>query len=212
MGVRFSSAELMLIHEGKRHLRDLEWVKIGPLSYDNGAYAWRNSKKETLTIGAYCSIAEGVQFLCSAGRHNMETVTTYSVITGLFNKDEIIKLGDISLPREEWDEVMSLSKGSITVGNDVWIGYRATILSGVTLGDGSVVYAGSVVTKDVPPYAVVAGVPAKIIKYRFDEDTISKLEQIEWWNWSIDVIKSRVEDFLLPGPQFVSKYLEANDN
>jgi serine acetyltransferase len=74
-------------------------------------------------------------------------------------------------------------KGDITIENDVWIGAKATVMSGIKIGNGAVVAAGSVVTKDVPPYAIVAGNPAKIVKYRFDESQIEKLLQISWWNW-----------------------------
>ena len=83
------------------------------------------------------------------------------------------------------------SKGDIVIGNDVWIGYQSCILSGVTIGNGAIIGAKSVVTKDVPPYAIVAGNPAKFIRYRFPQETIDKLENLAWWDWDISVIKER---------------------
>ncbi|MGV2442242.1 CatB-related O-acetyltransferase, partial [Bacillus atrophaeus] len=77
----------------------------------------------------------------------------------------------------------------IVVGNDVWIGYQSCILSGVTIGNGAIIGAKSVVTKDVPPYSIVAGNPAKFIRYRFPQEIIDKLENLAWWDWDISVIK-----------------------
>jgi len=95
-------------------------------------------------------------------------------------------------------------KGDIVIGNDVWIGYGVTILSGVTIGDGAIVAANSCVVKDVPPYSIVGGVPAKVIKYRFDDETIGKLLKIRWWDWDEQKIRDSVKD--MPNPKlFVEK-------
>ena len=88
---------------------------------------------------------------------------------------------------DAWD-----NKGDIVVGNDVWIGYEAVILSGVTIGDGAIIGARAVVTKDVPPYTIVAGVPARPIRKRFDEETIARLEQLRWWDWPEDEIRRHI--------------------
>lgn len=80
-----------------------------------------------------------------------------------------------------------------TIGNDVWIGWGVLIKGGVTIGNGAVIGARSVVTKDVPPYAVVAGVPAKVIKYRFEQEKIDLLQQLQWWNWDIDRIYENLD-------------------
>ena len=96
-------------------------------------------------------------------------------------------------------------KGDIIIGNDVWVAFGATILSGVKIGDGAVVAAGSVVTKDIPPYAIVGGVPAKVIKYRFDDEIIKSLQDIKWWDWDQETIKKRVGDFTEP-EVFIQKY------
>ena len=83
-----------------------------------------------------------------------------------------------------WD-----NKGDIIIGNDVWIGYEAVIMAGVHIGDGSVIAARAVVTKDVPPYTIVGGTPARKIRMRFEEETIAKLQQIQWWNWPVEKIR-----------------------
>ncbi len=89
---------------------------------------------------------------------------------------------------DAWD-----NKGDIVIGNDVWIGYEAVILSGVTIGDGAIIGTRAVVTKDVPSYTIVGGVPAKPIRKRFDEETIQKLEEIRWWDWEEERIKKNIQ-------------------
>ena len=96
------------------------------------------------------------------------------------------------------------TKGDIIIGNDVWIGYRAAIMPGVTIGDGAIIGACSVVTRDVPPYSIVGGNPARIIRKRFDEQTIAQLQQLAWWDWPVDKISrycalltGNVADFLI---------------
>lgn len=120
-----------------------------------------------LMIGNYCSIAHNVSFLINLD-HNYSYVSTYPI-------DKI---------SSSWKhECFELNKGQIIIGNDVWIGRNATILDGVCIGNGAIVAANSVVTKNVPPYAIVAGNPAKIVKYRFSEEIIHKLNTIKWWYW-----------------------------
>ena len=127
---------------------------------------------DKLTIGKFCSIACGAKFLMNSANHAMASLSTY--VFPIFY--------------EEWDHGMKVTeawdnRGDITVGNDVWIGYEAVILSGVTIGDGAIVAARSVVTKDVPPYTIVGGVPAKPIRRRFDRETIDALLELRWWDW-----------------------------
>ncbi|MFV8335304.1 CatB-related O-acetyltransferase [Flavobacterium sp. RSP29] len=137
-------------------------------------YDW--SQKTSLTIGNYCSIGGNVSILLG-GEHQTDWVTTYP-FSGL-NKDMITVKND------------NKSKGDVLIGSDVWIGNNVTILSGVTIGNGVVIGAGSIVTKNIPDYAIVGGNPAKIIRYRFDSEKINKLKEIAWWDWDIEEIKNK---------------------
>lgn len=149
-------------------------ITVGRLTYGNPLFMlWTND--DSVSIGSFCSIAERVVFV-AGGEHNQNWATTYPLR---------IAFGD-ELSSKDGHQA---SKGAIIIGHDVWIGFGATILSGVKIGSGAIIGAGSVVASDVPPYAVVAGNPAKTIKYRFSEEYIKKLMQICWWNWPIDVIK-----------------------
>lgn len=127
-----------------------------------------------LKIGRFCSIAGGATILLG-GEHRYDWVTTYpfNVVCGETRRFQ-------GHPR---------SKGPVIIGNDVWIGLGAMILSGVTIGDGAVVAARSQVTKSVPPYAIVAGNPAQILRHRFNEDQVAALLQIRWWEWPIERIR-----------------------
>jgi acetyltransferase-like isoleucine patch superfamily enzyme len=154
--------------------------QIGRGSYgDLSVHSW--GEDSTLEVGAFSSIAGGAR-LFLGGEHRIDWVTTYP-----FNK--------------LWDSAKLIeghpkTKGSVSIGNDVWIGSEALILSGVTIADGAVIGARSVVTRDVPAYAVVAGNPAKIIRYRFNEECIKRLLVIKWWNWSDDQIEKCLPDLL----------------
>ena len=128
---------------------------------------------DKLKIGKFCSIACGAKFLFTSANHAMRPLSTYTF--PIFFEEWGL---DVSEIRSAWD-----NKGDIVVGNDVWIGYEAVILSGVTIGDGAIVGARAVVTRDVPPYTIVGGVPAKPIRKRFDDETIEKLLRLRWWDW-----------------------------
>ena len=134
---------------------------------------------DRLKIGKFCSIACGAKFLFTSGNHSMQSLSTYTF--PIFHEEWGLDAKDI---RSAWD-----NKGDIVIGNDVWIGYEAVILSGVTVGDGAIIGARAVVTKDVPPYTIVAGVPARPIRKRFDEEVIAKLQALRWWDWDEEKIK-----------------------
>lgn len=131
-----------------------------------------------LTTGNFCSIAHNVTFILG-GEHRMDWITTYP-----FPRYEVWEHEEIQDFRK--------TKGDIVIGHDVWIGANSTILSGVTLGNGCVVGAGSLVTKSFPPYSIIGGNPAKLIRMRFNNEVIAKLENLKWWEWSDEVVKEKI--------------------
>lgn len=157
---------------------DSNLVTVGKYSYGelNVISFNKNSK---LKIGKFCSIAQNVKFILDAD-HRMDTISTFPF------KVKILK-------EEKYE---ATSKGDIIISDDVWIGYGAMILSGVNIGQGAVVAAGAVVTKDVPPYAIVGGLPAKILKYRFAEDIINALMNINYNTLDENIIKSNKDLFI----------------
>ena len=128
---------------------------------------------DRLKIGKFCSVACGAKFLFTSGNHSLRSLSTYTF--PIFYEQWGLDPKNI---RDAWD-----NKGDIVIGNDVWIGYEAVILSGVTVGDGAVIGTRAVVTKDVPPYTIAGGVPARPIRRRFDPQTIARLEELRWWDW-----------------------------
>lgn len=129
--------------------------------------------QDKLIIGKFCSIACGAKFLFNSANHTLSSLSTYPF--PIFFEEWDLEIKDIT---KAWD-----NKGDIVIGNDVWIGYEAVILAGVTIGDGAVIGTRAVVTKDVPPYTIVGGIPAKPIKKRFPQETIDALLKIKWWDW-----------------------------
>ena len=129
--------------------------------------------RERLIIGKFCSIACGAKFLFNSANHTLSSLSTYPF--PLFFEEWGLEKRNVA---ESWD-----NKGDIVIGNDVWIGYEAVIMAGVTIGDGAIIGARAVVTKDVPPYTVAGGIPAKPIKKRYPEETIAALSELKWWDW-----------------------------
>lgn len=148
---------------------------------NNVMYHYPECNHDRLVIGKFCSIACGAKFLFNAGNHTQKSLSTYPFPIFFEEWSLSANTDDIAAA---WD-----NKGDIVVGNDVWIGYQAIILAGVTIGDGAIIGARAVVTKDVPPYTVVAGSPARPIKKRFDDKTISRLQELAWWDWDEQTIK-----------------------
>lgn len=137
---------------------------------------------DRLKIGRFCSVACGAKFLFASANHTMRSLSTYPF--PIFFEEWGLDAADVA---DAWD-----NRGDIVIGSDVWIGFEAVILSGVTVGDGAVIGARAVVTKDVPPYTIVGGVPAKPIRKRFSDEVISRLLKLQWWNWPEERIRKNL--------------------
>ena len=139
---------------------------------------------DRLIIGKFCSIVCGAKFIFNCANHTLKSLSTYTF--PLFFEEWDLPKSEVATA---WD-----NKGDIVIGNDVWIGYDAVIMAGVTIGDGAIIGTRAVVTKDVEPYSIVGGVPAKEIRKRFSPEVIKKLMEIQWWNWPIEKIRSSIPD------------------
>lgn len=137
---------------------------------------------DRLRIGKFCSIACGAKFLFNSANHTLHSLSTYPF--PIFFEEWGLDVKEIT---GAWD-----NKGDIVIGNDVWIGYEAVILAGVTIGDGAVVGARAVVTRDIPPYTIVGGMPAKPIIRRFQDQTVSGLMELKWWDWPEERIAENI--------------------
>jgi len=152
--------------------------KIGKYTYGH-ITVYRYDGKSMMEIGSFTSIAAfGVKALLSSGGHFTDYVTTFPIY------DDFPFYEDSPPPAQPTN-----SKGDMIIGSDVWIGIETLLLPGIKIGDRAVIGAGAVVTKDVPPYAVVGGNPAKVLKYRFPEDIIKELLKIKWWDWEDERIR-----------------------
>lgn len=157
-----------------------------------GSYVNDNSNVSNCRIGRYCSLSNGI--LRASGTHPMDFVSTHPAFYSTKHP-----CGISYTQKECFQEMIYLEEPyQVIIGHDVWIGTGVTLLDGVTIGNGAIVAAGAVVTKDVPPYAVVGGVPAKVIKYRFSDDIIKKLEQSQWWDKDATWLKAHAEYFKNP--------------
>jgi virginiamycin A acetyltransferase len=136
---------------------------------------------DRLVIGKFCAIARGVRFIMNGANHKLTGLSTYPF--GIFGQGW-------EAARPKPGEIAS--RGDTVIGHDVWLGYEALIMPGVKIGNGAIVAARSVVTHDVPAYGVVGGNPAKLIKKRFDEDTIVALQTLAWWNWPVEKITAAI--------------------
>ena len=140
--------------------------------------------RDKLIIGKFCSIACGAKFIFNSANHSLSSLSSYPF--PIFFEEWDLDIKDIT---KAWD-----NKGDIVIGNDVWIGYEAVILAGVTIGDGAVIGARAVVTKDIPPYTIVGGVPARPIRKRFSEEITDSLLKIKWWDWPKERIRGHISD------------------
>lgn len=154
---------------GEVHINASHPVTIGRFTSINGPTQLK-TRVHGINIGSFCSIARGVEI--QEYDHPVHLPSTYYMRKNVFGE----KVLEVS------------SKGPIVIGNDVWIGAQSIILSGVNIGDGAIIAANSVVTRDVPPYAIVGGVPAKVLKMRFPSDVINEISKLKWWEWDTDTI------------------------
>ncbi|XHU91666.1 antibiotic acetyltransferase [Lysinibacillus fusiformis] len=188
------------IDEESRRDKIVNGVKIGKYSYGYKKHCYKGSILKE--IGSYCSINESVRI--GEVNHPLSYITTHPIlytpkndvlgyegVPGFLSKDSVINVYEIE------------TNGDIVIQNDVWIGASAIILPNVTIHNGAVIAAGAVVTKDVPPYAIVGGVPAKVIRYRFSEEEITILQEVKWWEWSEEKIEENLE--LFKNPQLLFK-------
>jgi virginiamycin A acetyltransferase len=136
---------------------------------------------DKLIIGKFCQIASGATFIMNGGNHATEGISTFPF--QIFGGDWANAMDGKPYPH----------KGDTVIGNDVWIGYDATIMPGVTIGHGAVIATKSVVTKDVPPYTIIGGNPAKVIKMRFSESEVERLLELAWWDWPIERVTELVK-------------------
>ena len=147
------------------------------------SYVGRHSRVIHADVGKFCSISSEVRL--GMGTHTLDKLSTSPIFTECHNSTGF-----------QWTDVQTDNPyKTVIVGNDVWIGTGVMVMGGVTIGDGAVVGAGAIVTKDVPPYAVVAGVPAKVIRYRFSHELIEELESVKWWDMPEGVLKNNIDLF-----------------
>lgn len=139
---------------------------------------------DRLIIGKFCSIACGAKFIFNCANHALKSLSTYTF--PLFFEEWGLPKSEVT---SAWD-----NKGDIVIGNDVLIGYDAVIMAGVRIGDGAIIGTRAVVTKDVEPYSIVGGVPAKEIRKRFPPEVIKKLMELQWWNWPLEKIKDAIRN------------------
>ena len=151
---------------------------------NNVLYHYPECNGDRLVIGKFCSIACGAKFLFNAANHALGSLSTYPFPIFL---EEWGLEADAASIAGAWD-----NRGDIVIGNDVWIGYEAVILSGVTIGDGAIVASRAVVTGDIPPYTIVGGIPARTIRRRFSDEMIAKLLEVKWWDWPEEKIKENL--------------------
>jgi Acetyltransferase (isoleucine patch superfamily) len=158
-----------------------------PLDFESKCvlYHYPYVNNDRLKIGRFSSIACGTRFLFNGSNHTLGSLSTYPFA---IMQEEWALDGPVT---DAWD-----NKGDIIIGNDVWIGFEAVIMAGVTIGDGAIVASRAIVTKDVEPYSIVGGSPAKLIRKRFSEEKIKYLQELKWWDWEENKIKQNIDKLL----------------
>lgn len=178
-----------------------QWTEIGAnVRLDQSAvgdYSYLEHECQVIytTIGKFCSIASFVRL--NPGNHPLERPTSHHMTY----RAQMFGFGEDDQAFFQWREAHP-----VNIGHDVWIGHNVTMMPGVTIGNGAAIGSGAVVTKDIPPYTVAVGVPAKPLKPRFDERTASRLEALAWWDWPREVLEERFSDFRGDIQTFLDKY------
>ncbi len=175
-----------MVGQETNFMRLMRLIDEGRVSIGKHTYGWQSMAVDVyegcdqvkVVIGKYSSIGPDLRIITS-GIHPTDWVSTFP-FRSRFNLEGKFKDG------------MPATKGDVLIGNDVWIGTEVMILSGVTVGDGAVLASRSLVTKDVPPYSIVGGNPAKVIRLRFPENEVKKMLELQWWDWDIEKIKSKI--------------------
>lgn len=151
-----------------------------PLAFENNVLYHFDMLGDKLIIGKFCALASGVKFIMNGANHQIDPISTFPFAIFENGWEKINEGVDLAKKYPH--------KGDTVIGNDVWIGFEATLMPGIKVGNGAVIASKSVVTKNVPDYAIVGGNPAKVIRMRFDEATIARLLRITWWDWPADKI------------------------
>jgi len=177
-------------------------IKIGAYTYGEPIIRGRFNNNK-VQIGRFCSIGPNVKFFVHNGNHRASFISTYPFFDPDFGLVSSMEYENSEVAQIRLDDLYP-SKGDIVIGNDVWIGEDSIIFAGVTIGDGAIIGAGSVVRKDVPPYAIIKGEVSSGYTYRFSDEQIEKLLKIKWWDWDIEEIQDNmillssknIDDFL----------------
>jgi virginiamycin A acetyltransferase len=187
-----------------KHFITKDFIEVGDYTYydqsigsgnpenfenDNVLYFPTGNK---LIIGKFCSLASNCKFIMSGANHHLNSFTTYPLFWNFISNPEVKSYFDIVPDKKHYHK----EYGNTVIGNDVWIGYDALIMPGVKIGNGAVIGARAVVTKNVEPYTIVAGNQAKIIRKRFDDETIFELLKIQWWDWDIEKIMANYSNIM----------------
>lgn len=168
--------------EGTNVVNSGTWISNSYIGY--GTYIGSRTSLPNCQIGKFCSIAQNVKVI------NATHPTDIFVSTSPMFFSTLKQNGKTFCEKNRFEEFLTTNGRNLIIGNDVWIGENVVLKGGITIGDGVIIAMGAVVTKDVPPYAIVGGVPAKIIRYRFNEEQIKKLLEIKWWNYPEEWIKN----------------------
>jgi virginiamycin A acetyltransferase len=171
-----------------------------PLGFERNAFLYAHGP-ERLIIGRYCAIASGVRFVMPGANHADLGPSTFPF--GIFGEPWAERTMDL---------VMSApSRGDTVVGNDVWLGYRALVLPGLTIGHGAVVAAASVVASDVPPYAIVGGNPARVIRRRYEDEDVARLLRAAWWDWPVELVTEHARTIMSGTPEELERISRSVD-